>query len=100
MANTTQSQCLTNLTIEQCTALLQSGKLSVADFAAEMERRNGAAPVKPLRCKVSEKGAVSVYGLTRQWPTTLYAAQWERLLDFADEIRTFIAANRSNLASK
>lgn len=51
--------------------------------------------------KVSEKGAVSVYGLGR-WPTTLYRSQWERLL--SDEqvtaLRGFILANEGRLAVK
>ena len=34
---------------------------------------------KALSFKVSEKGAVSVYGLQR-FPITLYSNQWERLL--------------------
>ena len=33
-----------------------------------------------LRVKVSQKGAVSVYGLQARFPVTLYAAQWEKLL--------------------
>jgi hypothetical protein len=47
-----------------------------------------------LYCKVSEKKALSVYGLQRM-PVTLYAEQWERLLDYADEIRKFIVENNS-----
>ena len=35
-----------------------------------------------LYCKVSEKGALSVYGLQRM-PVTLYVEQWNRLLDFS-----------------
>ena len=42
--------------------------------------------------KVSEKGGVSVYGLGR-FPVTLYKEQWARLLDMADDIRTFIREN-------
>jgi hypothetical protein len=49
--------------------------------------------------KVSEKGAVSVYGLGR-FPVTLYKEQWLRLLDTADDIRTFIAANDAHLKAK
>jgi hypothetical protein len=49
--------------------------------------------------KVSEKGGVSVYGLGR-FPVTLYKEQWKKLLDMSDEIRTFIAANDSQLKSK
>ncbi len=49
--------------------------------------------------KVSEKGAVSVYGLGR-FPVTLYKEQWIRLLDMADEIRSFIKENEGSLKSK
>ena len=49
--------------------------------------------------KVSDKGAVSVYGMGR-FPVTLYKEQWLRLLDIADEIRAFIAANQEKLKSK
>lgn len=52
-----------------------------------------------LRCKVSEKGALSVYGLGR-FPVTLYRGQWEHLLAFADKIRDFIAANEGALKVK
>ena len=49
--------------------------------------------------KVSEKGAVSVYGLGR-FPVTLYKEQWEKLLAMGDEIRTFITQNESQLKKK
>jgi len=35
--------------------------------------------------KVSEKGAVSVYGLSR-FPVSLYQERWLKLLDMADDI--------------
>lgn len=57
-------------------------------------KRNGN-----LSLKVSQKGAVSVYGLGR-FPVTLYQEQWVRLLNKAQDIRTFIKANEANLASK
>ena len=37
-------------------------------------------PTGRVYCKVSQKGAVSVYGLQRM-PVTLYVEQWERLLN-------------------
>lgn len=49
--------------------------------------------------KVSEKGALSVYGLGR-FPVTLYREQWDKLLGMADEIRQFIADNDSRLKKK
>jgi len=52
-----------------------------------------------LRLKVSEKGGLSVYGLGR-FPVTLYKEQWARLLDYADEIRSFLKANDQQLKAK
>jgi hypothetical protein len=54
---------------------------------------------KGLSLRVSEKGAVSVYGLGR-FPVTLYKEQWLRLLDMAEEIRGFIKQNETQLKSK
>ena len=49
--------------------------------------------------KVSEKGALSVYGLGR-FPVTLYKEQWVRLLQHADEIKKFVAENDEKLKKK
>jgi hypothetical protein len=49
--------------------------------------------------KVSEKGAVSVYGLGR-FPVTLYKEQWLKLLSMADDIKAFIAENDARLKVK
>ncbi len=49
--------------------------------------------------KVSEKGGLSVYGLGR-FPVTLYKEQWIRLLDMAEDIRTFMRENEASLKSK
>lgn len=49
--------------------------------------------------KVSEKGGLSVYGLGR-FPVTLYKEQWIRLLDMAEDIKTFIRENEGTLKSK
>ena len=52
-----------------------------------------------LRLKVSEKGGLSVYGLGR-FPVTLYKEQWIRLLDHAEEIKTFLKGNDPLLKAK
>jgi hypothetical protein len=52
-----------------------------------------------IRLKVSEKGAVSIYGMGR-FPVTLYKEQWLKLLDMSDDIRAFIAANEAQLKAK
>jgi hypothetical protein len=48
---------------------------------------------------VSDKGAVSVYGMGR-FPVTLYYEQWLRLLGAADELRSFLEENKSRLKLK
>jgi hypothetical protein len=54
---------------------------------------------KGVSMKVSEKGGVSVYGLGR-FPVTLYMEQWQKLLDLAEDIRTFIRENEGKLKRK
>lgn len=54
---------------------------------------------KGVSMKVSEKGAVSVYGLGR-FPVTLYQEQWVKLLDMGDDIRAFIKENEGSLKKK
>jgi len=74
--------------------------MSDEDLKAELERlRSENATLKQgvssnIRMKVSEKGAVSVYGMGR-FPVTLYKEQWLKLLDLSDDIRAFIAANET-----
>jgi hypothetical protein len=52
-----------------------------------------------LTLKVSEKGAVSLYGLGR-FPLSLYGQQWEKVLAMKDEILAFIEANKDRLSTK
>jgi predicted component of type VI protein secretion system len=54
---------------------------------------------KGLSMKVSEKGALSIYGMGR-FPVTLYQEQWTKLLDMADDIRAFIKENEPRLKKK
>jgi hypothetical protein len=75
------------------------------ELQAEIERlrSENEALKKPARgqmsLKVSEKGALSVYGLGR-FPVTLYREQWEKLLAMADQIRQFIQDNTHLLKKK
>jgi len=64
---------------------------------AENERLK--RPRGQMSLKVSEKGALSVYGLGR-FPVTLYREQWEKLLGMADEIQEFIRDNDAALKKK
>ena len=66
---------------------------------AELEQQVGKRKPGALEFKVSEKGAVSVYGLGR-FPVTLYYEQWLRLLDSAKELRAFLEENKGKLKLK
>lgn len=52
-----------------------------------------------LSMKVSEKGALSVYGMGR-FPVTLYKEQWLKLLGISEEIKEFIDQNDERLKTK
>ncbi len=77
---------------------LAKGELS-PDEADELLAKEEEAKRTGLYCKVSQKGALSVYGLQRM-PVTLYVEQWERLLDFADEVRQFAKDHDGELKRK
>lgn len=75
------------------------------DLRAELERlraENEALKTKGprgLSLRVSEKGAVSLYGI-RRFPITFYADEWEKILGMADEIRRFSQENSGQLKRK
>jgi hypothetical protein len=79
--------------------------VSEEDLQAELARlkeeneRLKARGGRGMSLKVSEKGALSVYGLGR-FPVTLYKEQWQKLLGMADEIREFLKENDAELKSK
>ena len=77
----------------------EDATLELERLRAENERLRRTASSRGMTIKVSEKGAVSVYGLGR-FPVTLYKEQWLKLLDLADELRSFIRDNESALKSK
>jgi len=58
-----------------------------------------SASTRALRLQVSAKGAVSLYGI-RRFPITFYQEEWEKVLGMADDIRTFIRENESELKRK
>lgn len=69
---------------------------------AELEQQNAAlkaARIKPIVAKVSDRGAISLYGLQR-FPVTLYVNQWERIIEHVPALQAFIIANRDALSVK
>jgi hypothetical protein len=66
---------------------------------AELEKQAAARKAGGLEFRVSEKGAVSVYGLGR-FPVTLYYEQWVRLLEVAEALRGFLEEHKGRLKLK
>lgn len=73
-------------------------KARIAELEAIVAKLKAGQQHK-LTLKVSDKGALSVYGMGR-WPVTLYRGQWERLINAATEITAFIEANADRLSVK
>ncbi len=81
---------------EDVLAKVAAGELTIEQASKML---TDEAPKRGLYCKVSQKGAISVYGLQRM-PVTLYVEQWERLLGFADSIREFIKEHDAEFKRK
>jgi hypothetical protein len=79
--------------------------MSDQELKAEIERlkQENESLKKPrsgtLSMKVSEKGALSVYGMGR-FPVTLYKEQWLKLLTITEDIKKFIEDNSHLLKTK
>jgi hypothetical protein len=75
------------------------------DVQAELERLRAenqalkARQSRETRLQVSQKGAVSLYGI-RRFPVTFYADEWDRILELEREIRGFIREHESELKRK
>jgi len=94
----TQTTDAANLTGEALMAEIDRLRAQNAALQEQADKAKAAGRGK-LTLKVSEKGALSVYGLGR-FPVTLYREQWVRVIDAADDIRKFMAANQDRLKAK
>lgn len=71
----------------------------IAQLEAELKDAREAKRTV-IHFKVSEKGAVSVYGLNARFPVTLYGSQWDRLIEQMPQLKNFLIANRDKIAVK
>ena len=75
-------------------------KAEIERLKAENEALKNKTPARgTLSMKVSEKGALSVYGMGR-FPVTLYKEQWLKLLGISEELNKFIQENDARLKVK
>jgi hypothetical protein len=68
-------------------------RLRAENESLKAEKKEG------LRLQVSQKGAVSLYGI-RRFPVTFYADEWDLILGEGDAIRAFIGENLGQLKRK
>jgi hypothetical protein len=81
--------------------------VNVAEIQEELRRMRAenealkAKQPKPRKptLRVSQKGAISIYGLQR-FPVTLYASTWKTVFGMQAEILKFIEDNTASLAKK
>ena len=79
--------------------------MSDEDLRAEVDRLRAenkalkSEETRGLRLQVSQKKAVSLYGI-RRFPVTFYADEWEKILGMSGEIRAFIREKEGQLKRK
>lgn len=77
-----------------------SDQATIARLTAENAALKAVAAKKStIGFKVSEKGALSVYGLGR-FPVTLYKGQWTRLIAALPALEAFLGDPTNEFASK
>ena len=81
--------------VEIWNTLSAEQKSAIAAAMAEQAK----AKAGKLTVKVSNKGAVSIYGLNR-FPVTLYAEQWARVFAEKATVEKFIEDNKVLIAER
>ena len=73
-------------------------KAELAKLRAENEALKKTSS-RGISLKVSQKGALSLYGMGR-FPVTLYKEQWLTILEMGESIKSFIKENDAQLKGK
>ena len=87
------------MTKNEILAGLAANTISIIDASAMLTALENPKQPGRLYCKVSEKGGMSIYGLQRM-PVTLYAEQWQRLIDHVPTMIEFLKVNKDKLTLK
>lgn len=78
---------------------------TVAELQAQLDAAKAelqaakAAKRRQIRLQVSQKGAISIYGI-RRMPITMYVDEWATILGMADDIAAFGEENAGKLSRK
>lgn len=73
---------------------LEQMQQAIEKLTQENAALKAAGPKTAGGLKVSQKGAVSLYGFGR-FPITFYAETWEKIFAMQDTIKSFIAEGKS-----
>lgn len=60
------------------------------------ENEEFRSKMRPVTFSVNERGAIAVHGISKN-PQCLYKVQWERIIEKADEMKTFIEQHADEL---
>lgn len=96
MSNITQRKPSTTggLTAEAISKMTPEAMAAML-MAVANNKRQALNEDETLNVQVSQKGAISVYGLGRM-PVTLYIGQWERFLEVAEQFRAYLEGQKGN----
>ena len=80
--------------------LTKPAEPTVAELLARIAQLEASQKsTNKLSLKVSDKGALSIYGLGR-FPITLYLSQFDKLNAAWSDVQQFVDANRSRFTTK
>lgn len=81
--------------------LSKASRDQLAAMITDLQAKNAALAraERKITCKVSEKGALSIYGCGR-FPVTLYLSQFEKLANAWPDILDFVHDNRAKFSVK
>ena len=97
--NTTPMKPATGRVLQDTSKPAMTDKQRIQQLEAELNATKAKlATKKQLRCKVSAKGAISLYGLNARFPVTLYYNQWEQIATVLPSILQFGKDNADKLS--
>ncbi len=76
------------MSVTDILAKLASGEISQDEAKAQIDAATVAVDNRKVSVKVSDKGAVCVYGLGRRFPVSLYPSEWDKVIAALDQIKT------------
>lgn len=85
------------MTTQHTSSMTQAELLAIVEqLRADNAALKASVPQAKTGIKLSEKNAISVYGLGR-FPVSLYRGQWLKLFSKIEEIKAFMEANKEHL---